>query len=45
MSNNKKTSIPKAKEPIKVRLKLLANRNQPINFDYYYNENQDCFNI
>ena len=37
MSNNKKTSIPKAKEPIKVRLKQIANGNQSIYLDYYNN--------
>jgi len=37
MSNNKKTSVPKAKEPIKVRLKPLANGNLSIYLDYYYN--------
>ena len=38
MSNNKKkTAIPKAKEPIKVRLKKLVNGNQSIYLDYYSN--------
>ena len=37
MSNNKKTSIPKAKEPIKVRLKQIANGNHSIYLDYYNN--------
>ena len=35
MSNSKKNSISKAKEPIKLRLKPLANGNQSIYLDYY----------
>ena len=37
MNNSKKTSISKAKEPIKVRLKSLANGNQSVYLDYYNN--------
>ena len=38
MANKKKTT-PKAKEPIKLRLKKLANGNQSIYLDYYNNGN------
>jgi integrase len=37
MGNSKKAATPKAKEPIKLRVKKLANGNQSIYLDYYTN--------
>ena len=34
--NNKKTALPKAKEPIRLRYKELANGNKSIYFDIYH---------